>query len=167
MDPASPLAVIVSLLPACRDGVAHALDALEAERVESRRLVASIEELETLRLHAAARESLRDARAALLAWLGEARRCAAAWRRHRDLLEAVEGRLVGTGDEVALIGEGEQTLARLGASGLASHDAAVALDERARLLRIAEVRLGLRAAIADPATADATMGAVHAALHRG
>lgn len=166
MDDLWPLAVVVDLIPACRAGVDDALGALEAERRESRRLVAAIERLEARPLGAAARESLRDARAGLLDWLAEARRCAAAWRGHRDLLAAVEAGIVWQRGELRLTGAAEETLARLGDAGLAGHDAALSLDGRARRLRIAEVRVALRAAIADPSTADATMGAAHAVLRR-
>ena len=157
-------ASVASLVAESHRQIDAALAALEDQSAESRRLLAAVEDLDGLALSRAAREGLVDSRAALLEWLGQARRCADLWRKRLTLLAEVEADLVELGEEVVAGEEAVTALSRLEQSGTACDEASLELDLQNRDRRIAERCVGLRAAVADPRSADATLEALHAAL---
>lgn len=140
----SPLA---DLIQASRRLTDASLAALEAQRADARRLLSLVEELEDPSREPPARRALTVSRESLLAWLAEARRCARAWRRHGDVLEAVQAGLVELDDGFVITEAGADALSRLAQSGMACHDAGRDLTDRGRELRIPELRIGLRAAV--------------------
>ena len=141
-----------------------ALAALRDRSTELSRLLAAVEDLDDPRLGRAARDGLRDAREALLEWLGQAHHCAAAWRERLALLVDVEAGLVELEGEVILGERAAAGLSRLEETNVACDRATLDLGARTLVLRIAERCVGLRAAVADPRSADATLETLHAAL---
>lgn len=128
------------------------LAALAGRSAESRALLTGIEHLERLGLDRVVLDGLAVTRAALLDTMRETRRCARAWRARRDVLAGLLA-----GDPAA----GPQALMEC----VAACDAACrALERRTRELRVAERCVALRAAIADPRSAGATLEALGAAL---
>jgi hypothetical protein len=157
----------LSLVPSCRMAVEDAVARLEEEREAERWLLAGIEEIEALPLGSAARAAAGAARRHLLAWLAEARRCTRVWREHLDQLAAVVDGTVQVGRAVVLTDEGAAALERIPESGFACHSAATDLVALSESLRLAEILVALRAAVAEPRGADVTMAALGAILASG